>query len=64
MDYLKISIGIFVLLAVSRFIPHPPNFTNLIALSFYVPALLGINYLPVLLISFGGLISLIKKNEN
>ena len=52
MDYLKISIGIFVLLAVSRFIPHPPNFTNLIALSFYVPALLGINYLPVLLISF------------
>lgn len=36
----------------SRFIPHPPNFTSLLALSFYVPVLLGIRYLPVLLISF------------
>ena len=36
----------------SRFIPHPPNFTSLLALSFYVPALLGLRYLPALLISF------------
>ena len=36
----------------SRFIPHPPNFTSLLALSFYVPVLLGVRYLPVLLISF------------
>ena len=36
----------------SRFIPHPPNFTSLIALSFYVPALFGFRYLPALLISF------------
>ena len=50
--YINISIGIFVALAASRFIPHPPNFTSLLALSFYVPALLGIRYLPVLLISF------------
>ena len=41
MNYLKVSIGIFFALAASRFIPHPPNFTSLIALSFYVPALLG-----------------------
>tara|TARA_B100001029_G_C14724611_1_gene266985 strand:+ start:65 stop:550 length:486 start_codon:yes stop_codon:yes gene_type:complete len=52
MNYLKISIGIFIALAASRFIPHPPNFTSLLALSFYVPALLGLRYLPVLLISF------------
>ena len=37
MQYLKISIGIFLVLAASRFIPHPPNFTSLLALSFYVP---------------------------
>ena len=52
MNYLKVSIGIFLALAASRFIPHPPNFTSLLALSFYVPTLLGIRYLPVLVISF------------
>ena len=51
-NYFKISIGILIALAGSRFIPHPPNFTSLLALSFYVPAILGIRYLPVLLISF------------
>ena len=50
--YLKISILIFSVLALSRFIPHPPNFTSLLALSFYVPVLLGLRYLPVLLVSF------------
>jgi hypothetical protein len=40
MNYLKISIGIFLVLAASRFIPHPPNFTSLLALSFYMPALI------------------------
>ena len=49
---LVISVGIFLSLAASRFIPHPPNFTSLIALSFYVPIILGIRYLPALLISF------------
>ena len=51
MRYFNITIGIFLALAASRFIPHPPNFTSLLALSFYVPALLGIKYLPALLIS-------------
>ena len=45
-------LGIFVALAISRFIPHPPNFTSLLALSFYIPALLGLRYLPFLIISF------------
>ena len=49
---LVISIGIFLSLAASRFIPHPPNFTSLIALSFYVPVFLGFRFLPALLISF------------
>ena len=49
---LFICLGILTSLAASRFIPHPPNFTSLIALSFYVPVLLGLRFLPVLLISF------------
>ena len=52
MNYIKISLGIFVALAASRFIPHPPNFTSLLALSFYIPALLGVRYIPALIISF------------
>ena len=52
MQYLKISTGIFLALAASRFIPHPPNFTSLLALSFYVPAILGIKFIPALIISF------------
>ena len=52
MNYLKIALGIFITLAATRFIPHPPNFTSLMALSFYVPAFLGIRYLPIVLISF------------
>ena len=52
MQYFKVTLGIFVALAASRFIPHPPNFTSLLALSFYVPAFLGIRYLPALVIGF------------
>ncbi|MFL2875777.1 MAG: DUF6580 family putative transport protein [Candidatus Pelagibacter sp.] len=52
MKQLLICLGIFLSLALSRFIPHPPNFTSLLALSFYVPAILGLRYLPALLISF------------
>ena len=52
MKDLKISLAIFIALSVSRFIPHPPNFTSLMALSFYIPAIFGIRYLPMLIISF------------
>ena len=52
MNYLKLSIGIFIFLSASRFIPHPPNFTSLLALSFYVPVLFGIKFIPVVLVSF------------
>ena len=52
MKNFNIFIGILVILSASRFIPHPPNFTSLLALSFYVPALLGIRFIPFLLVSF------------
>ena len=51
-NYIKISLGIFLALAASRFVPHPPNFTSLLALSFYVPALLGFKFIPALVICF------------
>ena len=52
MTYLKFSLGIFLVLAASRFIPHPPNFTSLIALSFYIPVFFGIKFLPALIVAF------------
>ena len=52
MNYLKVTIGIFLVLAASRFVPHPPNFTSLIALSLYVPLIFGLKFLPVLILSF------------
>ena len=52
MNYLKVTFGIFLILASSRFVPHPPNFTSLLALSFYVPAILGLRYIPALILSF------------
>ena len=51
MNYLKVSIGVLIALSLSRFIPHPPNFTSLLALSFYIPAVFGIRYIPVVLIA-------------
>tara|TARA_B100000963_G_C22432737_1_gene582907 strand:+ start:327 stop:827 length:501 start_codon:yes stop_codon:yes gene_type:complete len=51
-QYLKIFLGIFLALAASRLIPHPPNFTSLIALSFYIPVIFGIKFIPALIISF------------
>ena len=50
--YIKITLGIFLALAASRFIPHPPNFTSLIALSFYVPVFFGTRFIPAVLFSF------------
>ena len=50
--YMQVSIGIFLALAASRFIPHPPNFTSLIALSFYVPVLLGVKFIPAIVVCF------------
>ena len=47
MYYLKISLSVLIVLCASRFVPHPPNFTSLLALSFYIPAVFGVRYIPV-----------------
>ena len=52
MKYFQISAAILLVLSASRFIPHPPNFTSLLALSFYIPALLGMRFIPALVLSF------------
>ena len=52
MRYLKFTIGIFVILAASRLVPHPPNFTSLQALSFYIPAIFGRKFIPSIMLSF------------
>ena len=52
MNYFKISLGIFAVLAASRFIPHPPNFTTLLALTFYIPIFFGLRYVPIIAICF------------
>ena len=51
MHYLKIVFGVLIVLSASRFVPHPPNFTSLIALSFYIPVVLGIRYIPVVVLA-------------
>tara|TARA_Y100000590_G_scaffold239381_1_gene269232 strand:+ start:965 stop:1456 length:492 start_codon:yes stop_codon:yes gene_type:complete len=51
MNYLKVAIGVIIALSASRFIPHPPNFTSLIALSFYIPAIFGIRYIPIIVLT-------------
>ena len=52
MNYFKLTVGIFIALAASRFIPHPPNFTSLLALSFYIPLFFGRKYIFSILLSF------------
>ena len=52
MKNLKILVCILIILFTSRLIPHPPNFTILIALSFYVPILLGRNHILSVVLSF------------
>lgn len=52
MNNIKIFLSVLLVLLASRLIPHPPNFTSLIALSFYVPALFGLRYIYVVVITF------------
>ena len=51
MSYLKIAFCVLVVLSASRFVPHPPNFTSLLALSFYIPAVFGKRYIPVVVLA-------------
>lgn len=49
---LKLTFGIVALLFASRFIPHPPNFTNLIALSYYLPLIFGRKSISLIIFSY------------
>jgi len=51
MNYLKVAFGVLIALSASRFIPHPPNFTSLLALSFYIPAAFGIKFIPIVILA-------------
>ncbi len=51
MSYLKIAFGVLVVLSASRFIPHPPNFTSLLALSFYIPVVFGVKFIPAVILA-------------
>ena len=50
-NFKVVGIVVFALF-VSRFIPHPPNFTALIALSFYIPLIFGVKYISIVLVAF------------
>ena len=52
MNYLKFTLGVLIVLSASRFVPHPPNFTSLIALSFYLPAFFGRKSIGILVIAY------------
>lgn len=52
MYFLKSALLIILAVLVTRLIPHPPNFTSLIAMSFYIPAFFGTLYIPIILFSF------------
>lgn len=51
-SHLKIFLFVSLILLSSRIIPHPPNFTSLIALSFYIPIIFGANFITVVLTCF------------
>ena len=52
MNYLKISLGIFALLAASRFVSSPAKFYKSIGTEFLCTCIFGIKFLPVLILSF------------
>lgn len=51
MNAFKVGIFVLLILSASRFIPHPPNFTSLIALSFYIPFIFGLKFIPIIILS-------------
>ena len=51
MHFIKILLGILIALSASRFIPHPPNFTSLLALSFYIPLAFGVRFIPAVILA-------------
>ena len=45
-------IGCIGIISLYRLIPHPPNFTPIIAMTVYLPIFFGLWFLPFLLLAF------------
>lgn len=52
LKYLKITAIIVFTFSITRLIPHPPNFTNIIAISFYFTYIFGRKSVPIIFLSF------------
>lgn len=52
-NFLKKTFGVIFLIILIRIVPHSPNFTSIIALSFYIPAFMGRKFIFPLMIGFG-----------
>ena len=50
--YLSILFGLIGAMLFFRIVPHPPNFTPIIALSLYLPILFGFWSIPFILLGF------------
>ena len=50
---LYIFLGCIGVILLFRIIPHPPNFTPVIALSFYLPVFFGLWSIPFIILAFG-----------
>jgi hypothetical protein len=51
--YLLILMASICALFLFRFLPHPPNFTPVIAMAFYLPVLFGLWSIPFIILAFG-----------
>ncbi len=52
LQYCLILLSSIVALFLFRFLPHPPNFTPVIAMAFYLPIFFGMWCIPFLLLAF------------
>jgi len=51
--YTLILISSICILFLFRFLPHPPNFTPVLAMAFYLPILFGLWSIPFIILAFG-----------
>ena len=51
MNYIKIAVSVLIVLSASRIITHPPNINSLLSLSFYIPAVFGIKFIPAVILA-------------
>jgi hypothetical protein len=52
LNYVFVLLGAIGALFLFRFLPHPPNFTPVIAMALYLPIFFGLWSIPFLLLAF------------